>query len=61
LREVIGQITRLNPKPGGNVETGIQNSNYIIPDFFVVNNNGKLELTVKTLPICVLAKATGIC
>ena len=46
LREVIGQITRLNPKPGGNVETGIQNSNYIIPDFFVVNNNGKLELTL---------------
>lgn len=48
LREVIGQITRLNPKPGGQIEEGLKNSNYIIPDFFVVNNNGKLELSLNS-------------
>ena len=48
LREVIGQITRLNPKPGGLITQGNLNSNYIIPDFFVLNNSGKLELSLNS-------------
>lgn len=44
LKPIIRLITKLNPKPG---ETGEGNaSQYIIPDFIVTNNNGKLELTL---------------
>jgi RNA polymerase sigma-54 factor len=48
LREVIQQIIKLNPKPGGNVGDETKNNNYVIPDFFIVNNNGKLELTLNS-------------
>ncbi len=45
LRSVLQQITKLNPKPGGSVESGEQQQ-YVIPDFFVINNQGQLELTL---------------
>lgn len=48
LREVIQQIIKLNPKPGGIVGDEGRNNNYVIPDFFIVNNNGKLELTLNS-------------
>ncbi len=48
LREIIQQIIRLNPKPGGNIGESSKGENYIIPDFFIVNNNGKLELTLNS-------------
>ena len=37
-------ILSLNPKPGGSSGTISQTSNYIIPDFTVINNGGELEL-----------------
>jgi RNA polymerase sigma-54 factor len=46
LKEVIGQIIKLNPKPGGNFGEMNKAENYIVPDFFVINNNGLLELTL---------------
>jgi RNA polymerase sigma-54 factor len=46
LKEIIGQIIRLNPKPGGNYSSGSQAEQFIIPDFYVLNNNGKLELSL---------------
>jgi RNA polymerase sigma-54 factor len=48
LKEVIGQIIKLNPKPGGNVGEINKAENYIVPDFFVINNNGLLELTLNS-------------
>ncbi len=48
LREVINQIIKLNPKPGGNVGDGDKNANYVIPDFFITNNMSKLELTLNS-------------
>ena len=48
LRDVIQQIIRLNPKPGGNAGDENKNNNYVIPDFFIVNNNGRLELTLNS-------------
>lgn len=48
LREVIQQIVKLNPKPGGNAGDENKNNNYVIPDFFIVNNNGRLELTLNS-------------
>ncbi|MES1223540.1 MAG: RNA polymerase factor sigma-54 [Bacteroidota bacterium] len=46
FREVIRQITRLNPKPGGNVGGTGKGEGYVVPDFFIYNNAGKLELTL---------------
>lgn len=46
LKEVINQIIKLNPKPGGNIGEINKAENYIVPDFFIINNNGKLELTL---------------
>jgi RNA polymerase sigma-54 factor len=48
LRAIIQTIIKLNPKPGGNIGSGNKNENYIIPDFFIVNNNGKLELSLNS-------------
>ena len=48
LKAVIGQIIKLNPKPGGNFSEINKAESYIIPDFFIVNNNGKLELTLNS-------------
>ena len=48
LREVIQQIVKLNPKPGGNAGDENKNNNYVIPDFFIVNNNGRLELSLNS-------------
>ena len=48
LRDVITQIVKLNPKPGGNAGDENKNNNYVIPDFFIVNNNGRLELTLNS-------------
>ena len=48
IKEVINQIIRLNPKPGGQVGDSDKLQSYVIPDFFVVNNNGKLEVTLNS-------------
>lgn len=48
LKEVISQIIRLNPKPGGNMGESSKLQSYVIPDFFVINNNGKLEVTLNS-------------
>lgn len=48
LKEVISQIIKLNPKPGGNVGGINKAESYIIPDFFVINNGGKLELSLNS-------------
>lgn len=48
LKEVINQIIHLNPKPGGNVGENNTNEGYVIPDFFIINNNGKLELSLNS-------------
>lgn len=46
LREVINQIIRLNPKPAGSVGESSRAESYVVPDFFIYNNAGKLELTL---------------
>ncbi len=48
LREIISQIVKLNPKPGGNIGEANKGENYIIPDFFIANSNGKLELSLNS-------------
>jgi RNA polymerase sigma-54 factor len=46
LRKILQIITHLNPKPGGNYESGTAVINTVIPDFYIQNNNGRLELTL---------------
>jgi RNA polymerase sigma-54 factor len=47
LRSILQQITKLNPKPGG-ISEGSEQQNYVIPDFFIVNNQGTLELSLNS-------------
>src|SRR3982751_744037 len=48
LKEVMHQITKLNPKPGGNVGEVNKAESYVVPDFFITNTGGKLELTLNS-------------
>ncbi len=48
LREVMQHIIRLNPKPGGNLGEVNKAENYVVPDFFIINNASKLELTLNS-------------
>jgi RNA polymerase sigma-54 factor len=48
LKGAINQIIKLSPKPGGNMGEMNKAESYIIPDFFIYNNNGTLELTLNT-------------
>ncbi len=40
FRDVIRQIIRLNPKPGGNLGGAGKGEGYVVPDFFIFNNAG---------------------
>ena len=44
LREIIQIIIKLNPKPGALFSSGNKNNSYIIPDFYIIQQNGELEL-----------------
>lgn len=46
FKKAIDVILKLTPKPGSSFSTSAKTSNYVIPDFFILNNNGKLELTL---------------
>lgn len=46
LKDAIDEIVKLNPKPGGSLKESAKSVPTIIPDFFVHEENGKLELTL---------------
>ena len=48
LKEIIQQIIKLSPKPGGNIGEINKAESYVLPDFFIYNNGGKLELTLNS-------------
>ena len=48
LKDIIHQIIKLNPKPGGNIGGINKAESYVVPDFFITNNAGKLELTLNS-------------
>lgn len=47
MKDAINTIIRLNPKPGGGGEELIR-TQYLIPDFILKNNDGKLELSLNS-------------
>ncbi len=46
MRQVINHIIKLNPKPGGHAGNSNKTESFMIPDFFIYNNNGDLELSL---------------
>ncbi|GAA4451078.1 RNA polymerase factor sigma-54 [Rurimicrobium arvi] len=49
FREAMDMILKLNPKPGAAFENPTAvNKTYIIPDFFVDNNDGKIEVMLNS-------------
>jgi RNA polymerase sigma-54 factor len=48
VRDAIDLIIKLNPKPGGGSTTTMVKNQYIMPDFILTNNNGKLELALNS-------------
>lgn len=48
VRDAMELIVRLNPKPGGSSASSMAKNAYIIPDYILTNNNGKLELTLNS-------------
>lgn len=48
VRDAMELIVKLNPKPGSGSTTGMVKNQYIMPDFILVNNNGKLELSLNS-------------
>lgn len=48
FKNVINIIIKLNPKPGSAFAVVNKAESYVIPDFFVFNNNGILELSLNS-------------
>jgi RNA polymerase sigma-54 factor len=46
LKEAIDEILKLNPKPGGSMRETAKNYQQIIPDFMLLENDGRLELSI---------------
>ncbi len=46
LKEAIDEIIKLNPKPGGSMKEAAGNYQQIIPDFSIVENEGRLQVTI---------------
>lgn len=47
LKNAVDLITKLNPKPGSS-SGGLVKTQFLIPDFLLTNDNGKLELTLNS-------------
>ncbi|MEO8475184.1 MAG: RNA polymerase factor sigma-54 [Chryseolinea sp.] len=48
VRDAMEVIIKLNPKPGGGSTQAATKNQYIIPDYILTNNNGKLDLTLNS-------------
>lgn len=48
MKDAIDLIVKLNPKPGGEVVSGMVKNQYVIPDFILHQNGGKLELSLNS-------------
>ncbi len=46
LQKVIDLVVSLNPKPGNSMSETAKSTQYIMPDFTIVNNDGELELSL---------------
>ncbi len=49
FRRAVTVISRLTPKPGASFGSVNKGETYVVPDFYVYNNNGKLEVSLNSL------------
>ena len=48
MKEVVDEILKLNPKPGGVISVSNKAQTFMIPDFTIINNGGELELSLNS-------------
>lgn len=48
VRDAMELIVKLNPKPGGSSTNTMVKNSFLIPDYILTGNNGKLELTLNS-------------
>ena len=48
LKEALGEVLKLNPKPGNSLSETSKTNQYVIPDFIIYNTNGELELSLNS-------------
>jgi RNA polymerase sigma-54 factor len=48
LKNAVDEILKLNPKPGNSHSDSSKTNHYILPDFFIYNNNGSLEFQLNS-------------
>jgi RNA polymerase sigma-54 factor len=48
FQKALEYILKLNPKPGAAFEGSSLNNNYILPDFFIENNEGSIEIMLNS-------------
>lgn len=48
LKGALDIILKLNPKPGSGYASSSKSQQYITPDFYIVNNNGELQLQLNS-------------
>ena len=46
LKDVLGEILKLNPRPGNSMNETVRVVAGVVPDFIIVNNDGELELSL---------------
>ncbi|MCI1719707.1 MAG: RNA polymerase factor sigma-54 [Bacteroidales bacterium] len=47
LKDAIGEIVKLNPRPGGQIDDSyVEQAQQVVPDFVLENNDGKLSVTL---------------
>jgi len=46
LKAAVDEIVKLNPKPGSGYAPPTKSTQYVVPDFFITNKDGELELTL---------------
>jgi len=48
LKQAMSEILKLNPKPGNSMSDAGRESQYVIPDFLIYNDDGVLELSLSS-------------
>ena len=48
LKDIVNEITKLNPKPGNSGNSAVSKNMHVIPDFHIKNENGELKLTLNS-------------
>lgn len=48
MKDLVNIVLHLNPKPGGESQTETNKVQYVIPDFILRNNSGKLEVSLNS-------------